>query len=87
MKCKVGLSSLDSAPLDPERNSSSRTMGGYAQVVRRPWLVVKEGGGQLLWREELPEELQWRRLSPHFTAIDDSVTEGGLKLLGKNWQR
>ena len=52
MKCKVWLSSLDSTPLDPERNSSSRTMGGYAQVVRRPWLVVEEGGWQLLWQEE-----------------------------------
>ena len=52
MKCKVWLSSLGSTPLDPERNSSSRTMGGYAQVVRRPWLVVEEGGKQLLWQEE-----------------------------------
>ena len=86
MKCKVWLSSLGSTPLDPERNSSSRTMGGYAQVVRRPWLVVEEGGKAAPLARGGPKELQWRRLSPHLTANDDSVTEGGLKLLGKNGQ-
>ena len=33
-----------------------------------------------------PQELQRRRLSPHLTANYDSVTEDGLKLLGKNGQ-
>ena len=84
MKCKVWLSSLDSTPLDPERNSSSRTMGGYAQVVRRPWLVVEEGGRQLLWQEEGLKNFNGEDyLLIYLTANYDSVTEDGLKLLGK----
>ena len=53
MKCKVCLSSLDSTPLILNAILVHGQWDRTAQGLRRPWLVVEAGLGELLFMEEL----------------------------------